>query len=306
MEEEYNVDPTVLTSYLRQAYLPPLILDESLPPVEYHATELPPIEELYMNNHRRLIRRVVHIPLLALQNAVRLYYLSFEKRLRVDWANTRLTLPCPGVTMLNRQTMELQCVKCEISFLRALEYFMLNTTAEAVRTIERRQFDEDELKFVRIRVSSVRSTKRLWTVYSFGPQLAPTNPLRPGIAILAIPPWLMGLGDMQEFSSRRVFSHEELDREMPGNPPWTNAMKTWAMLYDTCRVSGYRWFVVTTYRHWIFGTWSAEWSGAEVTEPIPFDRTLGMTVVEMLAFWIECARGKCSWWRIAMDAPENS
>ncbi|OSD07727.1 hypothetical protein PYCCODRAFT_1455819 [Trametes coccinea BRFM310] len=305
MEDECMVDPTVLTSYLRQAYLPPLNLDESLPPVQYFAAAWPPIEELYMDQ-QRLIRRVLAIPILALQNAVRLYYTGFEKRLRVDWANTRLTLPCPGVTMLTKQGFAIQTIKCEMGFLGALEFFVLSTAAEAVRTIEKRQFDEDELKFVRLRVTSVRSTKRLWTVYSFGPQHAPTSPLRPGIAIIAIPPWLMGLGDMQEFSSRRVFAENELDREIPGNPPWTNAMKTWAMLYDSCRVSGYRWFVVTSYQYWIFGTWSAEWSGAQVTEPVPFDKTVGMTIVEMLAFWIECARGKCSWWRIAADAPQGS
>ena len=27
-------------------------------------------------------------------------------------------------------------------------------------------------------------------------------------------------------------------------------------VYDSCRVSGYRWFVVTTYQYWVFGTFS--------------------------------------------------
>ncbi|KAI8970644.1 hypothetical protein BD414DRAFT_518299 [Trametes punicea] len=305
MVDEYELDPTLLTSYLCQAYLPPLILDESLPPIEHFARAWPRIEELDMD-FTRLIRQVTEIPLQALQNAVRLYYMGFENRLRVDWENNRLTMPCPGITVLSKIAMARLSVSCELDFLTALEHFILGTAAEAVRTIERRPFDEDELKFNLIRVSSARSTKKLWTVFSFGPQIRPTGILRPGIVILVIPPWLLGIGDLKEFSSRRVqFNPNELDREPPGTTAWSNATKLWAMLYDTCRVSAYRWFVVTTYQHWVFGTWSVEWSGAELTAPVPFDRTRGMSIVEMLTFWVECSRDMCKYWRISADAPRH-
>lgn len=97
-------------------------------------------------------------------------YAAFEKRLKVDWKNTHLTLPSPGMTVLDRSKMSHLVVNDETGFLAALEYLILDTSAEALRTIERRQFDEDELAFTRICVSSARDTRRLWTVYSFGPQ----------------------------------------------------------------------------------------------------------------------------------------
>ncbi|KAI0827205.1 hypothetical protein BC628DRAFT_1409964 [Trametes gibbosa] len=309
--------PNSLTNYLSQAYLPALIFDEDLPKVRHAAPQWPPIQELDMDRPR-LVRIVSEIPLLALQNAIQLCpltlaltshatdYASFESRLKVDWKNTRLTLPSPGMTVLNRSTMSHLVVNGEVDFLAALEYLILGTTAEAVRTIERRPFDEDELSFSRICVSSARNTRRLWTVYTFGPQTPPTNIVRPGIAILALPPWMLGAGDLQEFSSRRKFQRNELEKE-PQAPskPWSNATKVWAMVYDSCRVSGYRWFVVTTYDKWVFGTWSLEWSGADVTEPIPFDRTRGMSVVQILTFWLECARNKSRYWRISADVPRG-
>ncbi|KAI0635457.1 hypothetical protein C8Q77DRAFT_1217273 [Trametes polyzona] len=292
-----------LTSYLCQAYLPPLILSEALPQIDQFANPWPHIEELNLDGYQRLIRIVSEIPLPALQNAIRIYYQGVGNRLKVHWENTRLTLPCPGVTVLGPTAMARLLVENEDDFQAALEHLILGTTAEALRTVEHRQFDEDELKFNKINVSSARNARPLWTVYVFGPQVPPTSILRPGVVILAIPPWMLGVGDLREFSSRRVFDQGDLDREPPGTTAWSNATKLWAMLYDSCRVSGYRWFVITTYQQWVFGTWSEDWSGAEVTEPVPFDRTRGMTIVEMLTFWIECAREKTIFWQIAADAP---
>ncbi len=42
-----------------------------------------------------------------------------------------------------------------------------------------------------------------------------------------------------------------------------------------------------------------DWTGAEVTQPVPFDKTHGMSIVEMLTFWMECARQKTMQWRIS-------
>ena len=97
--------------------------------------------------------------------------MGFENRLRIDWENTRLTLPCPGITVLGPSAVARLSVCCEHDFLAALEHFVLGTAAEAVRTIERRQFDEDELEFERVLVSSARNAKKLWTLHTFGPQV---------------------------------------------------------------------------------------------------------------------------------------
>ena len=90
-------------------------------------------------------------------------------------------------------------------------------------------------------------------------------------------------------------------------------------LYDICRDSGYKWFVITTYNHWIFGTWSAgrntslnlvifarshngrsiDWSGVEITQVLPFDKTRIVTLVEILVFWVQSSRGKVRYWHPA-------
>ena len=100
----------------------------------------------------------------------------------------------------------------------------------------------------------------------------------------------------------------------------TFAELTCEQLYDSCKVSGYRWFVITTYNYWVFGTWSlgtyssretrtqsngwtdsmpADWSAVEVTEPLPFDKTHGMSLVELLVFWTQSARHRLRYWQLA-------
>ena len=71
MSDEYEHDPTLLTNYLCQAYLPPLVLDSNLPAVPQYAPPWQRIEELDMDRPR-LLRLVSEIPLAALQNAIRL------------------------------------------------------------------------------------------------------------------------------------------------------------------------------------------------------------------------------------------
>ncbi|KAL1939266.1 hypothetical protein VTO73DRAFT_10069 [Trametes versicolor] len=307
----HNDKLTSLTNYLSQAYLPPLIIDEELPQNAGSANPWPRIHELdIIENNVRLCQVVTKIPLEVLQHAVRSYYAGFDNRLRVDWANTRLTLPCPGVTVMSRRDMSHLFIQNSHDFLEALDRFILGTTAEALRTIEGCPFDEDTLKFVRIPVhgavhGAVDKKRLLWWVHTFGPQDRPTSILRPGIAVLSFTPWELGVNDLKEFSARAQFAPNEFQRDNVVGKPWSNALKAWAMAYDSCRVSGYRWFVITTYDQWVFGTWSLDWTGAEVTDPVPFDKTHGMSVIEMLTFWMECGRQKTMLWQISADMPRR-
>ncbi|OJT03169.1 hypothetical protein TRAPUB_6276 [Trametes pubescens] len=223
---------TSLTSYLSQAYLPRLIIDEDFPQVDDCAKPWPRIQELdIIANNVRQCRKVTKIPLEALQTAVRTYYAGFDNRLRVDWANTRLTLPCPGITVLSRSDMSHLVIQGPLDFLEALHRLILGTAAEAVRTIERCPFDEDTLKFMRIPVHGAQGPKRLlWWVHTFGPQDPPTSMLlRPGIAVLSFTPWELGPGDLKEFSSRTEFAPNDLQRDNVVGKPWSNATKIWAM-----------------------------------------------------------------------------
>ncbi|KAI0353313.1 hypothetical protein OH77DRAFT_1522520 [Trametes cingulata] len=303
MADPTVADPHSLTNYLSQAYLPPLILDVDLPQVEHHAPAWPRIPELD-TNYTRYIRAIRSIPLNNLQDAVRTYFAGFGRRLRIDWNNTPLALPSPGLVVLSSFAMARLVINNQDDFLDALEYFVLNTAIEAVRAIERPP-QEHLHDFKCIRIDSAQQPRNLWTVYTIGPFIPPIGHKRPGIAILTIPPWEIGVGDLRDFALRDRYGDQELDRDEPNGPNrWSNADKVWAMLYDSCRVSGYRWFVVTNYKYWVFGTFSRRWTGAEVTEPLPFDKTQGMTIIELLTFWFECARNQSRCWQISADAPK--
>ena len=57
-------------------------------------------------------------------------------------------------------------------YLKATQYFILDTAAEAIRTIEKRQFDDDELNYTRMRAESKYNSRKVCTFWVFG---APTG-----------------------------------------------------------------------------------------------------------------------------------
>ncbi|KAI0368551.1 hypothetical protein BV20DRAFT_1053953 [Pilatotrama ljubarskyi] len=302
MEDYPAPDPRSLTNYLSQAYLPPLILDIDLPQVEQYAPAWPRIPELD-TPYTRYIQRIRPIPLGKLQDAVRTYFAGFGRRFRIDWDNAPPALPCPGIVTLGSFAMGRLVINNESDFYAALEFFVLDTAAEIVRTIERPP-SEHLHHFRCVHIDSARHHKEVWRVYSIGPFIPPVGHLRPGMVVLAIPPWELGLGDLGDFTYTHRYGERQLDKDI-GPRHWSNSDKVWAMLYDSCRVSGYRWFAVTNYKYWVFGTFSLRWNAAEVTEPLPFDLTRDMTIIEMLTFWLECSRNQSKCWEFAVDAPSG-
>lgn len=67
-----NAGSNSLTAYLAQASLPPLVLKDTLPPVQHLSSLWPRMHELFYDEpHTRVVRKVTIIPLLELQNALR-------------------------------------------------------------------------------------------------------------------------------------------------------------------------------------------------------------------------------------------
>ncbi|TFK85416.1 hypothetical protein K466DRAFT_664504 [Polyporus arcularius HHB13444] len=291
-----------LTAYLSQAYLFPLFTQETVPPVRQHAPRWPVMEELNCTaKETRELREVTEMPLLAVENAVRTYFIGFEEKLKTEWPNPNLALPCPETKVLGNPALRRLLVNKEHDFLDALQYFMLKTAAEAVRTIEKQPFDEDELTFIRLRAQGAVTSRKICTLWIFGSPVGLPRVVTQGVVVLSLPPWEFGSGDFQQFARARKFTRGDLDREAPEGPKWSNADKLWALTYDTCKTFGYKWFVVTTYNHWVFGTWSPEWTAAEVTPVLPFDKTRCVTLVELLVFWTQSGRGRVRYWQTAAD-----
>ncbi|RPD65175.1 hypothetical protein L226DRAFT_502003 [Lentinus tigrinus ALCF2SS1-7] len=295
-------DRNSLTAYLAQAYLFPLFPQGTVPPLHQHAPLWPVMEELNCRpKETRDFMEVTEIPLLAVENAVRTYFMGFENKLRVEWPNSSLTMPCPDVKVLGNPALNHLKVKNEHDFHEALQYFMLNTTAEAIRTIEKQPFDEDELSFLRLRAQGKVNSRKICTLWLFGRPIGLPRVVSQGVVILSLPPWEFGPGDFQMFARPRKFARGELDREAPDGPRWNNAMKLWALTYDVCKSFGFKWFVVTTYNHWVFGTWSPNWTAVEVTQVLPFDKTRSITLVELLVFWTQSGRERVRYWQTAAD-----
>ncbi|KAI0764724.1 hypothetical protein C8Q74DRAFT_992901 [Fomes fomentarius] len=303
-----NAGSNSLITYLARASLPPLVLKDTLPPVQHLSSLWPRMHELFYDEpYTRAVRKVTIIPLLELQNALRAYFYGCEND-KIEWENSALTLPSRGTVALGDGARQRLAVAHEHDVHKALQHFILGTTAEAIRTIEGRPFDDDVLKFVRYRIQSSTSSAKMATFYTFGEPVPPTGMLRPGIVILTLPPWRFGAGDFELFTARTSFKKGEIDREVPdpnaSGSMWNNGTKLWAMLYDTCTVSGYRWFAITTYNHWVFGTWSLNWKAVEVTPAIPCDYEEGMTLAEILTFWTMGSRDKVRYWRIAPNCDD--
>lgn len=87
---------------------------------------------------------------------------------KIEWENSALTLPSVGTVALGDGAQRRLAVAHEHDVHKALQYFILGTTAEAIRTIEGRPFDDDVLKFVRYRIESATSSAKMATFYTFG------------------------------------------------------------------------------------------------------------------------------------------
>ena len=79
-------------------------------------------------------------------------------------------MPCAGFRTLSVDALELLNVVTPEQFLKALKYFALGTAAELIRTIERRQFDDDALRFVCWNISGSHTGEDMWQVFTFNEQ----------------------------------------------------------------------------------------------------------------------------------------
>ncbi|KAJ6453873.1 hypothetical protein C8R47DRAFT_242587 [Mycena vitilis] len=106
------------------------------------------------------------------------------------------------------------------------------------------------------------------------------------------PPWILSEQDMIEFSECRTFPRFSTTN---GRLAGLEAReRLWAKVWDTCVTNKTRWFVLTSYNHWVFGAFSEGWTMGFVSEVYPFN-TCGPTILELLAFWVACAMRLPGW-----------
>ncbi|KAJ7268216.1 hypothetical protein B0H12DRAFT_97107 [Mycena haematopus] len=117
------------------------------------------------------------------------------------------------------------------------------------------------------------------------------------------PPWILSEQDILEFSECREFpSFSPTD----GNVTALEAKeRLWCKIWDTCVTSETRWFVLTSYNHWVFGAFSEcfipgvflslhpltfflDWTIGFVSDVYTFDAH-DPSILELLIFWVACA-----------------
>ncbi|KAJ7728895.1 hypothetical protein B0H16DRAFT_1330661 [Mycena metata] len=118
------------------------------------------------------------------------------------------------------------------------------------------------------------------------------NIARYPLVIAFQPPWILSTQDMLEFSECREFPRFE-----PSNArsyALEAKERLWAKVWDTCVARKTRWFVLTSYTHWVLGVFSEGWTIGFVSNVYGFD-TRDATILELLAFWIACAMRLPGW-----------
>ena len=92
---------------------------------------------------------------------------SFGDDFRAHRQNRALTMPCSGFRTLGPEALEKLVVDSERAFLHTLRYFVLDTAAELIRTVEHRQFDEDVLGFIRYAITNPDNGESMWHMFTF-------------------------------------------------------------------------------------------------------------------------------------------
>ncbi|KAG8907118.1 hypothetical protein FRC01_007794 [Tulasnella sp. 417] len=69
-------------------------------------------------------------------------------------------------------------------------------------------------------------------------------------------------------------------------PAYTSAQRALAQAYDYGKEQKHHFFIITTYEHWMFGVFSRDYTGAAVTEPLPYTHK-GPTIIQCITYWLQ-------------------
>ncbi|KAI9566451.1 hypothetical protein HD554DRAFT_1113745 [Boletus coccyginus] len=112
------------------------------------------------------------------------------------------------------------------------------------------------------------------------------------LCLFLMPPWVLSAKDLQEFARGQSFPDRTSSESLEDKAQSTlRGMEwLWSKVWDTCIHRNCRWFIVTTYTHWVFGVFSAGWTVSFVSPPYAFDSHTP-TILEILVFWLVSAMG---------------
>ncbi|KAI0748025.1 hypothetical protein C8Q80DRAFT_1169656 [Daedaleopsis nitida] len=119
---------------------------------------------------------------------------------------------------------------------------------------------------------------------------------KPALTVFVQTPWILTRKDMEAFVKCHKFPSRRT--HFPGQPV-RSEQRVWGKIYDVCSHTRSRWFVLTSYWGWVFGTFSEGMTQAWVSQIIDWD-SKQPTVIEHLFFWFASATSHeqslpCAW-----------
>ncbi|KIM65230.1 hypothetical protein SCLCIDRAFT_112948 [Scleroderma citrinum Foug A] len=118
------------------------------------------------------------------------------------------------------------------------------------------------------------------------------------LTMFSFSPWILSEEDLQNFILPQTFPQRQRARAPTSESerfPFEQQEWLWSKVWDQCFSNDCRWFVVSTYMHWVFGVFSADWTDAFVS-PLYRHDSCSPTVLEVMAFWVISAMGSEGGW----------
>ncbi|KAJ7614780.1 hypothetical protein FB45DRAFT_936050 [Roridomyces roridus] len=240
----------------------------------------------------------------------------------ISWADDNLPGTSLGVDDLDSETGDRFTVPCPPTFdivphsgrrptditrmVSWLDYLPLMSVQRALRLV----FPDQTSRWAFSLGDDVENTDRKvfqYFIWSYSGPGAPMlcTPLgsipRYPLVVAFQPPWILSERDIVEFSEARKFPSSDKAHNQLGR---LNASeRLWAKIWDTCVTNKTRWFVLTSYAHWVFGVFSEGWTIGFVSRVYPFNSSTP-TILELLTFWTACAM-RLPGWQSQPKVPER-
>ncbi|KAI0798054.1 hypothetical protein C8Q75DRAFT_740501 [Abortiporus biennis] len=109
------------------------------------------------------------------------------------------------------------------------------------------------------------------------------------VVVLIQSPWILSPRDLSAFTECKGIPKPSDFKQRGANPEhYESHERMWGKVWDLCYRQKCRWFVVTSYWGWVFGTFSDGWTRAYVS-PVVSSDNYRPTVLECLVFWFASA-----------------
>ncbi|KAF8198689.1 hypothetical protein K438DRAFT_2016154 [Mycena galopus ATCC 62051] len=296
-----------LRTYFRKAILPEMVRDSNAP-------KMPPPGQC--SHHVNIQVAPEHWrQLLEIRTVEAAWGISLEA-MAVSWIDNKIPKQSLAAEDLDSETGECFTVPCGPTFnipphigrrptdiMRVvpwIDYLPLMTVQRTLHLL----FPQDTAKWnFSLVVNDDERERKLFRhfLWSYSGPGKPMVFTRLAISLATI--WSLHSSRRGSFLNKTSLSFASAERRVlfpPFSPTDGNSTaleakeRLWAKIWDTCVTAKTRWFVLTSYNHWVFGTFSEAWTIGFVSDVYCFD-ACAPSILELLMFWVVCAMRLPGW-----------